>query len=677
MTVRSSRVRMAACPSLVLAWVVGLALVLLTLGARPASAREYEVDGVSIDATVMADGSISVVEQRTYVFKGSFNGIYWSVPRGIFEGREVESSIGSLGVMEEGSLREFVPAEDGAAGTYELSEQDDCWSLKLYWPAEDETVVFQVSYVMSGLATRWSDTAELYWQYVPVDEESDVEWTNVTATVHLPVPSGEPVKAGENVRAWAHGPLDGTVSIDGADVVLFSPGVGSREFLEARIAFPPSWLSKVRATDEVRLETILAEEDQWAKEANAARRRARLVAYGFPGLMSAIGIGSVVAAIVGKKRRRAKAPKPQFDDKYLRDVPTNDHPAVLGMLYHDGRPGATEFIATLMRLTDVGRIKLDAVWREEHDKHGRASRKRAWRMLPGRQTAAGFGKGCELREGGKKIDDTAYRFVFNIVGNPKRHDTDRSLCGPSGEPYVLDSFFAESAEKMPKEYAAAYGNWEMAVRDAFYHRKFQVDKEYSVFPGALGLADFAFAVALGIVGMFLQVPNLYLATGVILCFAGGIYCVMADDEEPIPVLSQEGAEVRAQLEALRRWLCDFTRLEEAIPDDVVLWNRLLVIATVLDVADEVVKQLRAFAPHVLDDERCTVSDWLVEDPEDVIGVPARSLAASVAKSSSSGYHSVSTSSLAGSRNSSSSGSGGGFSSGGGGGFSGGGRGGAF
>ena len=46
-------------------------------------------------------------------------------------------------------------------------------------------------------------------------------------------------------------------------------------------------------------------------------------------------------------------------------------------------------------------------------------------------------------------------------------------------------------------------------------------------------------------------------------------------------LSDEALELQAKLKALRRWLKDFTRLGEAIPTDVVLWNQLLVITIVL------------------------------------------------------------------------------------------------
>lgn len=651
--------------------------VLLVLAPVRALAQDYTVGPVSLDVTVGADGSLAVVEQRTYVFAGSFNGIYWDVPRGSYKGRTVEGEVQSVGILEDGALRAFAAADDGSAGSYELSAQDDCWRLTLFWPTEDQAVTFQVSYQITNVSSRWADTAELYWQYVPADTNAEVEWTDVTATMHLPVPAGEAVEAGENVRAWAHGPLDGEVSFEGNDVVFFSPGVGTAEFLEARIAFPPAWLSEVTPSVEARLETIMAEEDQWAKEANAKRRNARLVAYGIPGFLGLFGIGSVVAAIVGKKRQRSRSPKPQFREKYLRDVPTNDHPAVLGMLYRSGQIGDEDFLATLMRLVDRGWIRLDAVWHEVANKRGKTSRVREWRLL--KRGRSGTGTRWKTRAGGNRIDETADDFLFKVVSKKNAAALEKELCGPAGEPYVLESFFEKAAKQWPYAYEEGYKAWSKAVQDAYDQRAFVTETNESLFPGALGLADFAIAVVVTIAGVFLQAPGIPLTIGFLVCFGGGLYCVMTDDSEPIPTFSQEAVDLRAQLGALRRWLCDFTRLEEAIPDDIVLWNRLLVMATELGVADRVVDQLREFAPEILANPDALASSWYARDDE--IDLPmaciTRAVDDGLAATASALHHNVSTSSLASSRDSSSGGSGGGFSSGGGGGFSGGGRGGAF
>ncbi len=657
--------------------IVFLALFALICCPVSALAREMNVDAVQIDARVGTDGSQSVTERRTINVRGSYNGLYWDVHEGSYQGREIRATLGEVLAITGGEQVLLEEGQDGAAGTYELTDMGDYLRLKIFWPAEDETVTFQVSYDLANLPTRWADVGELYWQYVPADLESEGEWQNITCTVHLPVPDGTVVTPGLNVRAWGHGPLDSALSFEGDSVRFYSPGVGAREFLEARIVFPQEWLSEVPESDGAHLKSILAEEEQWAKDANAQRRRARLIVYGIPGGMCAVGILSIIAMKWFQKRRFKKMPKAQFTGKYFRDVPTNDHPAVLGMLYREGRIDSKDFSATLMQLVDQGRIGLDNVLVDRKTKRGGTKRQQEWRMLLHDETRS---SGSATRTRGRKIDEAAYNFLHDVIADKQTGVVSDALKVPVGEPYVLLGSFDEVAQAWPEEYAKGYDGWDGAVRRAYAGREFEKELPGSeVFPGILGLGDFAIAVVVGVAGMFLGVPNLWLCIGIIVCFGCGIFIVLADEDTPTIVPTQEAVDIRAQLEGLKNWLLDFTRLEEAIPTDVVLWNRLLVMATELGVADKVVQQLKVFAPDLL--TRSPLLAWVGSDTKDVempIAAIGRSAAAGRGKASSGLYHETSTSDIASSHDSSSRGSGGGFSSGGGGGFSGGGgRGGGF
>ena len=109
-----------------------LAVLLVPAPVR-ALAQDYTVGPVSLDVTVGADGSLAVVEQRTYVFAGSFNGIYWDVPRGSYKGRTVEGEVQSVGILEDGALRAFAAADD--LGMYLMPEANmwsDRWMAKGY-----------------------------------------------------------------------------------------------------------------------------------------------------------------------------------------------------------------------------------------------------------------------------------------------------------------------------------------------------------------------------------------------------------------------------------------------------------------------------------------------------------------------------------------------------------------
>jgi uncharacterized membrane protein len=64
--------------------------------------------------------------------------------------------------------------------------------------------------------------------------------------------------------------------------------------------------------------------------------------------------------------------------------------------------------------------------------------------------------------------------------------------------------------------------------------------------------------------------------------------------------TQRGADAKARAEALKRYLKDFSNLEEAPVGHLVLWDRFLVYAVALGVADELLDGLRVRLPNVAD-----------------------------------------------------------------------------
>ena len=62
-----------------LASVIALLALALVLVPTPAQAREYSIDEVVGDLTVNTDGSITVAEERTFDFDGSFDGVDWNL----------------------------------------------------------------------------------------------------------------------------------------------------------------------------------------------------------------------------------------------------------------------------------------------------------------------------------------------------------------------------------------------------------------------------------------------------------------------------------------------------------------------------------------------------------------------------------------------------------------------
>lgn len=656
---------MTASPRLSLRWLAALLVllgVLLVVPARAALAEDYSIDSVDIDATVADDGSVGVSETRTFAFDGSYHGVYWRIPKGEYDGRSVGIEIGSVGIVEGGAFREFVESDSGLDGTYQVTEEPSYVQVKLYSAHEDESASFRVDYTATDLASRWADTGELYWKFV--SDGWDVESQNVTCTIHLPVPAGQSVVAGDNVRAWGHGPLDGSVEFVGDDVVYTAPGVGTDEYAEARVTFPAEWLSAAQPSSEARLDSILSEEAAAAEEANRARATARavtLVAGVVPVVVSLLTLAYAIWANVLYRR----AHRPQFDDKYFRDVPSQDHPAVLGALLNRGKPRGEEFTASLMRLTSLHAVDLDAT---ESKKRGllRERTERDYRLvlrgLPDDAPSEATGSAEAVARG---IDAKTLGFVFDKVG--------RWTGGGGRDEGASVSFsdFERASKEEPERYGEAYQDWEELVSAGCETRGFYVD-EGKTHSGALKLLcalDVVLVVATFLLGVRFDSDDLMLVALVPILPA--VACALLS--RGLTPMSREAIEVVAKLKALRNWLEDFTRLEEAWPRDVVLWDRLLVMAVVLGVSDKVIEQLRVAAPEMVSElDGHAPSFWWCYYASTSGPTPL-----SAFNAASESAHSVSMAALAKSADSSLGGGGGGFSSGGGGGFGGGGGGGAF
>jgi uncharacterized membrane protein YgcG len=119
--------------------------------------------------------------------------------------------------------------------------------------------------------------------------------------------------------------------------------------------------------------------------------------------------------------------------------------------------------------------------------------------------------------------------------------------------------------------------------------------------------------------------------------------------------TREGNELYAKYDALKNYLEDFSRLDEAPPTHVKLWEHYLVLAVVFGVAEQVIEQMRVAIPEVVNDPGFAHSYWWVYGAGGYGNSPVSSL--------QTGF--VSAASIASSEMSSSSGGGGGFSGGGG------------
>jgi len=609
--------------------VVFLALLMLAAGAAgltagPAAAKTFGVTDVTIEAQVLPNGNVKVRETRTLDFDGSFSYVYWDLSEEGSEGIEVTGASGP-DAAGAGSVP-YEPSEDAYSktpGTYSVLDLGTAVRVELHFSVADTSARFSIDYVALGAAKRWADTAELYWQFV--GDEAPIPSDDVRVTVRLP----EGVTRDE-VRAWAHGPLWGNVSIEpDASVVMTVSPLPANTFVEARILFPAGALSRTKPDTALRLDSVLAEEQRFADDANRDRLWARvkvilwtIVGFGFPLLALVLVVWLYIS--------HGREPKAQFKAQYLRDLPQPDvPPALAGFIWRMGNIGRDDVTATLLDLVNRKYIDLERVTVHKE-------------KLFGKDDTVTY----KLTLHDEKIDELLpyerklVKFLFHQI---------------AGGPTLVLSELKGLAKKKRSAFAEGYKSWVTMAKNEAERRKYLEPKaDRMAFVGTT--AAFVGAVAAGAATIFSG--GLWFILGVPVCI------VLVFVARVIKRRSQEAAELHAQYEALERYLKDFGRLDEKPPDAVVLWEHFLVFAVVFGIAAQVAKAMTIKVPEVIGDPafRNSYYIWFVM-PGEGGGMSAFSemhqsfgQAVSVATSSSS----------------SGSGGGGGFSGGGGGGGGGGG-----
>lgn len=368
--------------------LLGLLLLLcLTLVIVPrARAGELVISDVDIVANVDPDGSLHVIESRTCrVPEGIFD-IDWKLkttPASGFTGTYTINSLDAGGVLlvRSDALPDMeapaeqapgdaqgaatpeadptgepaaAPADLPVASTYTeaIDEDGDCHlTLRSKWAGSITTLT--LDYTVTGFVENWSDCTEMTWCYV------DDSWTSATdkvsMTLIVPVPEGEAVELGDNVRAWAHG-ADGTeIRVHSNDTLVFeTTDLDAGTSTEAHLVFPTTWFTEMQPGSNARLANILAQEqEQTTEEAHESMIDTVMLAVDVSVPVLSVLICFLYFLANGREYR------PDFHGEYYRGAIGPYHPAVLGRLWRFDTSSTTDITSTLMSLTRYGFVSLE------------------------------------------------------------------------------------------------------------------------------------------------------------------------------------------------------------------------------------------------------------------------------------------------------------------------------
>ncbi len=518
----------------------------------PLKAKEYRIEKVQIFAQVNRDGSMYIREERTYNFQGSFSWANYILPKNKI------SDVVEFKVSENGKFYERNASEN--PGTYTFANFEDRIEAKWHFSAQNETRTFVLSFKVLDAVKVYNDVAELYYKFIGSG------WERKTGEVKVEVILPESISK-ENIRAWAHGPLWGTVRIgDDGRVFLDVNDLPAGKFWEGRILFPPQIVPEcLNRVDKESLSEILSQEKNWAEDANRQRklamRRSKFgLAFSVLLLLLAFGIWAIMYFRYGKPYNVP------FEGRFYSDIPSDKPPALLSYVLNKGQISAPTLVSTLFDLAQRGFLNIEEKL----------------------ETKTGLFGSREKLEYYLKLNQDFYE---NSKNNLKSFE--KSLISFVFEDLAQgnDSISFKQIEKSRNKFIKWFQIWqkeinEIAESEGFFEPESVKMKNFSV---AMGIALFIIPF-LGF--YFLKEQG---ASFLVLFFAGLILLVLSSSLS-LRYPPEIALEVK-KWKALKRYLSEYEFRDEPTKNFFENISKYLTYAIVLGTSPKKIKKILEFVPE--------------------------------------------------------------------------------
>lgn len=497
----------------------------------------YEIENLDIVANIERDGSLEVEERVVYDI-GKINGILYNIDA-LGYGKFTDLQIF---YEDDGEFKQARNNTAPSEGNFTVSVDDGLYQIKLYAPSQNERKEFIFRYNLTRGVTVYRDIAQLNRKMVGKDWQNSIG--NISVTVNLP----ENVKK-DDIYAFGHGPLTGNIEIlDGKSVRYTLNDYRPGEFLEVNLLFPKNILTSFNPLlmkNKSALKEILDMEGKLAKEANDARKRAIIGFYlGRVVLVLAVAWWLFLVVFIYLKNSKRYKVENEYGE-YFRELPDDYSPSIAGTLVSRNLyPSGRELFAMLLDLVRKGHLKLEE----------------------GEKTTT-----LILQESGKPLSEEE-KFILNWYI--------REL--GDGEKIILESVEASiKGRGGAKEFNRNYERWRTIVYSDMLEKNLKMDKR-DKFSTSLGIfTGIAYFIGGGMLVVYFQ-SELFI----LMILLGFILLPYTFSRKRA---SLEKEKAISRWEAFKKFLVDYSNLEEAKLASIELWEHYFVYAVALGVAEKVAK----------------------------------------------------------------------------------------
>ena len=421
-------------------------------------------------------------------------------------------------------------------------------------------VIFEYTYTILGAITKYSDISELNWRLFEYAEAK-------VKAVHIEVNFPENAFGEDAINVWGHGLSYGTIEIaSNKQVVMDMTNIKTGEFPEFRILtenvlFPNIDSKNTFITASMNKAIIMAYEQGLTDDTNARITVARVV---LGVTIAMICTMLLITYIVYVKYDKEYVP--EFKGDYFRELPSEDTPAEVSYLVYMKKINDETVAATLLDLIRRKYIVMDTY--EANMSSSKADFK--LKLVP-------------MKDKSELLPHEKYfiNWIFDLIGNGGIVTTKEIESYGKTDVNNARNFqsYARTFIKLAKK---------SAEKKNYFEYGFQTQKNKVIL--ALLLPIIVLLVSFWTSTAY-NINNTY---AVILCFASIlIYSAYAFN---IKKRSVTGNELYTKWMAFKKFLLEFSKMDDYPIPGIIVWEHFLVYATVFNIADTVNDQLKVKLP---------------------------------------------------------------------------------
>lgn len=537
-----------------------LLMILFTIFLIPFQAKASGTEKYFIDVTINDDGSATFQEYVT------FNGEYNYLERNLITKGNTKEFIGDnykdfyeTDIYNASKIKDICVsgeannindfsyvfnnhncyeqvnfANNGDTGKYTLSQYDDEYKIRIYNHYSNNQG-FYIRYTIEDAVVIHEDIAEILFNF---------EWSEYIEDINLRL---NLKSDSEVLRVFTHGPINGSNEIINKKQVS-----GTFDFLNAntiidmRVLFDKDLvINGNKKTNIMAFDKILEFEKGQAEIQNNLRRVAKLKLL----IVNIVSFGYIVfigIAIYKYYQKHDKELKPTFTQKYLREIPEEYGPEILGYLLTKNNIKSEYLSASIMEL--IRKKSLEVKQDVSNKKNFTIMKKEDISPLT-------------------KTEQLLKEWLINDVGNGNEF-TNKDIKDASKNHY--ESFLKK------------YDSWKKEVISEGEAKNFYENEK-----GSKGkyIIILVFGIVISILSLLLELETVLSILLLPISVIAIIYVASSTKRTSL------GNEHYAKWRALKNFLKDFGSFKEKEILEIKLWEKYLVYATAFGIADKVQKAM--------------------------------------------------------------------------------------